>query len=113
MREGRIRLEALCATLAVAAAMLLAGASPTFATTRTAKARTHQATGEIVSVNATTLVLLHARGRGKTKMTFYLTPETKKLVAVAPGKRVLLLYRIENGKMMVRRIRAPRAGKKR
>jgi hypothetical protein len=113
MREGRNRLTALVATLALAAAMVLAAAGPALATTRAAKGKTHQATGEVVSVNATTLVLLHARGRGKTKMTFYLTPETKRLVSVAPGKRVLLLYRIENGKMMVRRIRAPRAEKKR
>ncbi len=113
MRNGKIRVAALAGTLALTAAMLLAVASPTFATTRTTKGKTHEATGEIVSVNAMTLVLLHARGRGKTKMTFYLTPETKKLVSVAPGKRVLLLYRIENGKMMVRRIRAPRAEKKR
>ncbi len=113
MRNGRNRLTALAATLALATAMLFAAAAPALATTRTTKVKTHQATGEIVSVNATTLVLLHARGRGKTKMTFYLTPETKKLVPVAPGKRVLLLYRIENGRMMVRRIRAPRVEKKR
>ncbi len=115
MRLSSNRIFAMAACLFMATAMALAAApaprlSPEAA--RATKVKRHQATGEILSVSPTLLVLLHARGRGHQRMTFHLTPQTKETVVVAKGKRVTVLYVLDNGRMDAVRIRAPKTGKR-
>jgi cytochrome c oxidase assembly protein Cox11 len=109
MRLSSNRILAMAACLFMATALALA-ATP--APTRTTKVKRHQATGEILSASPTILVLLHARGRGRQRMTFRLTPETKETVVVAIGRRVTVFYTEENGRMSAVRIRAPKTGKR-
>ena len=45
-------------------------------------------------------------------MTFHLTPETKKTVPAIKGKRVTVLYVLDNGRMDAVRIRAPKTEKR-
>jgi len=115
MRLSSKRILALAAYLFMATALALAAApapklSPDAG--RTTKGNRHQATGEILSAAPTILVLLHARGRGRQRMTFHLTPQTKETVAIARGKRVTVIYTDENGRMDALRIRAPKTGKR-
>jgi hypothetical protein len=69
----------------------------------------HQATGEILSVNSTQLLLLHARGRAKQKMAFTLTPQTRKSGEIVRGNRVTVYYREANGRRTAFRIRLARS----
>lgn len=74
---------------------------------RQGSAKIHQATGEVISASADSLLLLHARGRGKQRMEFTLTPETRKEVSLAKGKRVIVFYREISGRRIAVRIRLP------
>jgi hypothetical protein len=115
MRLSSNRLFALAACLFMAHALAFAASGAprrTIETARTAKIKRHQATGEILSISPTTLVLLHARGRGHQRMIFHLTAQTKETVAVAKGNRVTVLYVLEDGRMDAVRIRAPKTGKR-
>jgi hypothetical protein len=69
----------------------------------------HQATGEILSVNSTQLLLLHARGRTKQKMSFVLTSRTRKSGEIVKGSRVTVYYRERNGRRIAFRIRPARS----
>jgi hypothetical protein len=115
MRISNNRILALAACLFLAAAMALAAPpahkSPLDAA-RATKIKRHQATGEILSVSPTTLILLHARGRGRQRMTFHLTPQTKETVVVTRGERVTVIYVLNNGRMDALRIRPPKTGKR-
>lgn len=114
MRITRNRLFSLAACLLMATAVAIAMPSPRRSpeAARTAKIKKHQATGEILAVSPTTLVLLHARGRGHQRMTFHLTPETRKTVTVIKGKRVTVIYTLDNGRMDAVRIRTPKVEKR-
>ncbi len=71
--------------------------------------RTHQATGELVSITSGSLVLLHARGRTKQRMTFVLTPDTTRGSNLVKGARVTVFYEVDkSGRLLVRRVRAAR-----
>lgn len=110
IRHSGNRMIALAVWVFLAATLAFAAAPAPARRTRGPKR--HQATGEVLSVTPTTLELLHARGRGHQRMTFRLTPETKKTVAVAKGKRVTVIYIRGNGQMDAVRIRAPRIEKR-
>lgn len=113
MRITNNRILALAASLFMAAAM--AFATPprrSLDAARATKVKRHQATGEILSVSATTLVLLHARGRARQRMTFHLTPQTKESVVVTGGRRVTVIYILSEGRMDAVRIRAPKTRKR-
>ena len=115
MRNSTNRIFALAACLFMAAALAFA-APPAprrfLEAARPARIKRHQATGTILAISPTTLVLLHARGRGHQRMTFHLTPETKKTVPAIKGKRVTVLYVLDNGRMDAVRIRAPKTEKR-
>lgn len=83
-------------------------ASPISAQKPAAGAKTHQATGEVLSVTATEFVILHARGRARQRMAFTLSDETSGRGELAKGKRVTVFYREVNGRRIAVRIRAPR-----
>lgn len=114
MRTTLNRIFALAACLLMATAVAIATPSPRRPSeaARTAKIKKHQATGEILAVSPTSLILLHARGRGHQRMTFHLTPETRKTVPVFKGKRVTVIYTLDNGRMDALRIRAPKVEKR-
>lgn len=115
MRIPSNRIFALAASIFMATALAFAAAPArklSLNAGRATRTKTHQATGEILSVSPTMLVLLHARGRGRQRMTFHLTPQTKETVAVAKGKRVTVIYTEETGRMDAVRIRAPKTGKR-
>jgi hypothetical protein len=75
---------------------------------RSPKPKTHQATGEILSVTPTQLLLLHARGKTRQKMQFVLTPDTRKSGEVVKGARVTVYYRDIQGRRTAFRIRPAR-----
>jgi len=70
--------------------------------------KVHQATGEVLAFSSDSLLLLHARGRGKQKMAFTLTAQTKETVSLNKGERILVFYREIGGRRIVARIRSPR-----
>jgi hypothetical protein len=115
MRYSTNRIFALAACLFMATALAFAAPSGTRSShgpTRTAKIKRHQATGKIIAISPTTLVLLHTRGRSRRQMIFHLTPQTKETVPVATGRRVTVLYILDNGRMDAVRIRAPKSEKR-
>ncbi|MDE3137474.1 MAG: hypothetical protein KGL59_12930 [Acidobacteriota bacterium] len=114
MRHSTRQIFALAACLFMAAALAVAAPRVPRRSLApgTAKIKRHQATGEILSISPTMLVLLHTRGRGHQRMIFHLTPQTKETVAVAKGKRVTVLYIVDNGRMDAVRIRAPKTEKR-
>lgn len=68
--------------------------------------KTHQATGEVLSVTRTSLMLLHARGRTKQRMAFVLTPQTKKKINILKDDRITVYYQEDNGRRVALRIRS-------
>lgn len=69
-------------------------------------ARLHEATGEVLVTSPNTLVLLHARGRGKQRMAFTLTAQTRKTIRLHQGERIVVFYREIGGRRIAARIRA-------
>lgn len=65
----------------------------------------HQATGELLSISNSRLLLLHARGRLKQRMVFVLTPRTKKEGVFVKGERIRVYYYEVNGQLEVERMR--------
>lgn len=114
MRFSINRVLTLAACLFMAAAMTFAAppahGSP-LAAPRAAKIKKHQATGEILAISPTTLVLLHARGRIHQRMTFHLIPQTKETVIATRGRRVTVIYVLNSGRMDALLIRPPKTGK--
>lgn len=68
--------------------------------------KVHQATGEVLSISTVSLMLLHARGRGKQRMEFTLTPQSKEEIQPAKGERIIVYYRNQAGRRIVTRIRS-------
>lgn len=81
--------------------------TPAVASLRAKKPRVklHQATGELLSLSAKSLVLLHARGRTKSHMVFFLTPKTKREGTFAKGERIIVYYHVTNGRREIERVR--------
>jgi hypothetical protein len=73
--------------------------------------KTHQATGEVLSISSASLTLLHARGRGKQRMKFVLTPLTKEEGHFVRGERIIVYYLEDNGHLIAKRIRPAPARK--
>lgn len=67
--------------------------------------KVHQATGEVISISGTGLMLLHARGRLKQRMSFVLTPLTKEEGHFVKGERIIVYYLENNGRRIAKRIR--------
>ena len=61
-----------------------------------AKATTHDASGTVVSVNATSLVISHKVKGKDEQMTFVLNPETKREGKLDVGSHANVKYRSEN-----------------
>jgi hypothetical protein len=79
-----------------------------------AAGKVHQATGEVLSISTGSLMLLHARGRGKQRMEFTLTPQSKEEIQPAKGERIIVYYRNEGSRRIVTRLRsAARTSRKR
>ncbi|HVB34077.1 MAG TPA: hypothetical protein VNJ52_06875 [Patescibacteria group bacterium] len=96
------------------AARLAASESVSGRPRRQGSAKIHQATGEVLSTSADSLLLLHARGRTKQRMAFTLTVETKETVRPTKGDRVIVYYRETGGRRVATRIRsASRSGRMR
>lgn len=72
---------------------------------RKAKPKLHQATGELLSLSAKSLLMLHARGRAKSRIVFYLTPMTKQEGKFSKGERIVVYYRVVNGRREIERMR--------
>ena len=72
---------------------VLAGQSKS---TKPAKATTHDASGTVVSVNATSLVISHKVKGKDEQMTFVLNPETKREGKLDVGSHATVKYRSEN-----------------
>jgi hypothetical protein len=64
--------------------------------TKPAKATTHEASGTVVSVNATSLVISHKVKGKDEQMTFVLNPETKREGKLDVGSHATVKYRSEN-----------------
>jgi hypothetical protein len=116
MRIRPVVLVVLSACLGASAAGLPAGRPAAFvgsAGAATARSRVrqktgpkiHQATGEVLSISGTSLILLHARGRAKQRMMFVLTPLTKKEGQFIKGQRVIVYYLKGNKKLLAKRVR--------
>lgn len=89
-----------------AAVVGFAGAAAPLSTVRKKTGpKIHQATGEVLSISATSLVLLHARGRAKQRMTFVLTPLTKKDGQFVKGERITVYYLKDNKQLLAKRVR--------
>lgn len=116
MRIHSVALVILAACLGAGVATLPAGAPAAAVRSAAATAirpavrkktgrKTHQATGEVVSISGTKLVLLHARGRTKQRMTFVLTPKTKKEGRLVQGERITVYYFEDAGHLLAKRLR--------
>ncbi len=121
MRIHTLTLLFLAASLGAGAATVPAGRPVREAALRTPASRfrgktpvkLHQATGELVSFSAGSLTMLHARGRTKSRMVFYLTPKTKKEGTFLKGERIVVYYHVVNGRREIERIRRSPARKHR
>ena len=79
--------------------LLLVGsvfAAQTSKSAKPAKATTHDASGTVVSVNATSLVISHKVKGKDEQMTFVLNPETKREGKLDVGSHAAVKYRSEN-----------------
>ena len=81
--------------VAVMAGLLLVMAVAAFA--QTAKAKTLEAKGTVVSVDDNSLVLEHKVQGKDTKTTFVLNAETKKEGKLAPKGKATVHYKVEGG----------------
>lgn len=114
MRIHTVALLVLSACLGASAAGVPASRPAAMASAATAARRrvrkktgpkVHQATGEVLSISSASLVLLHARGRGKQRMTFVVTPLTKKEGNFSKGERIIVYYLKDNGRLVAKRLR--------
>lgn len=110
MRIRVLALIVLAACFGVGAAALpsMAVAPAIPATVKIAKRtrpKLHQATGELLSLSSSQLLLLHARGRLKQRMAFVLTPRTKKEGVFVKGERIRVYYYEVNGRRLIERMR--------
>lgn len=99
----------VCLSLPMAMAARPAPAQPlarSASSRRQGAGKIHQATGEVITASPASLLLLHARGRGKQKMAFTLTAQTKKTVPLSQGRRIIVFYREIDGRRVAERIRS-------
>ncbi len=111
---GKLLVSVMVAALACSGAIWAAQAEQTSADQSkakkapakeaTAKPKSHMASGEIVSISDTELVLTKVRGK-KENVTIELTADTKKTGEMAPGTKVIVGYHNEGGKMIAHSVK--------
>lgn len=79
------------------------------AETKSAKPALHEATGTVVSADATKLVLSHSVRGKRQEMTFALNPETQKQGSLDAGAHAIVKYRTENGENVATSVSAKTA----
>ncbi len=69
------------------------------------KPKEHQATGTVVSLSSTSLVISKAVGKKKSEWTFVITPQTKTQGSVAKDARVTVYYHEEKDQKIAHRVK--------
>lgn len=64
----------------------------------------HQATGDVLAISSSSLVLLHSYYKSHPRMTFTMTPQTRQDITPVKGERIVVVYRDQGGHMIAIRI---------
>jgi hypothetical protein len=88
-----------CARVLLAAALLVSFSRPAYSQ----QTNKHQATGTIVSANATRIILMRQIGRNKVPWTFATASRTVPLTGLVKGARVRIYYHEEKGQRIADR----------
>ena len=68
----------------------------------------HQATGNVLAISSSSLVILHSYYKSHPRMTFIMTPQTRQDITPVKGERIVVNYRDEGGHMVAIRLHAAR-----